>query len=43
MIQDDAEEYSEYGCAKGRLGRIRGHDLLPICMDLANRSEKFGA
>ena len=43
MIRDDAEEYSEYGCAKGRLGRIRGHDLLPICMDLANRSEKFGA
>lgn len=43
MVMDDATEYSEYGCAKGRLGRIRGHDLLPICMDLANRAEKFGA
>lgn len=42
-VIDDAEEYSETGCAKGRLGRIRGHDILSIMMDMANRTEKFGA
>lgn len=43
MAKDEAAKFSETGCAKGRIGRIRGHDLLPICIDLANRSEKFGA
>ena len=43
IVKDDAKEFSESGCAAGRIGRIRGCDLLPICMDLANRSEKFGA
>ena len=43
MVIDDAEKFSESGCAKGYIGRIRGHDLLEILMDLANRTEKFGA
>lgn len=43
MIPDDAVKFSEFGCSRGRIGRIRGCDLLRICMDLANRSEKFGA
>ena len=42
-VIDDAVEFSETGCARGRLGRIRGHDILPIMMDMANRTEKFGA
>ena len=43
MVVDESTKYSETGCARGRLGRLRGSDILPICMDLANRSEKFGA
>jgi len=43
MVSDRAEKFSESGCAEGRIGRIRGCDLLQICMDIANRSEKFGA
>ncbi|MCL2712460.1 MAG: 2,3-bisphosphoglycerate-independent phosphoglycerate mutase [Methanomassiliicoccaceae archaeon] len=43
MIKDKATKFSESGCAEGKIGRIRGKDLLPMCMDLANRSEKFGA
>ncbi|MFA6709998.1 MAG: 2,3-bisphosphoglycerate-independent phosphoglycerate mutase [Candidatus Methanomethylophilaceae archaeon] len=43
MVIDDAEKFSESGCAKGYVGRIRGHELLGILMDLANRTEKFGA
>ncbi len=40
---DDVVRYDEYQCAKGGLGRIRGVDLLPIALDLINRSHKFGA
>ncbi|MDR0778879.1 MAG: 2,3-bisphosphoglycerate-independent phosphoglycerate mutase [Methanomassiliicoccaceae archaeon] len=43
IVSDAAVKFSESGCAVGRIGRIRGHDLLQICLDLANRSEKFGA
>ena len=43
MVRDEASEFSETGCSKGSLGRIRGMDLLNICMDLANRTEKFGS
>lgn len=43
VIKDGVKKFSEPDCANGRIGRIRGCDLLPICMDLANRSEKFGA
>ncbi|MDR0198191.1 MAG: 2,3-bisphosphoglycerate-independent phosphoglycerate mutase [Methanomassiliicoccaceae archaeon] len=43
MVKDNVTKFSESGCAEGSVGRIRGRDLMPICMDLANRSEKFGA
>ncbi len=43
MVIDDAEHFSETGCAAGYLGRLRGHEILGILMDLANRTEKFGA
>lgn len=42
-VMDDAFEYSESGCAHGRIGRIRGNSIIPICMDLAERVDKFGA
>jgi len=40
---DDVFRYDEYHCAKGGLNRIRGIDLLPIALDLINKSHKFGA
>ncbi|PKL66025.1 MAG: phosphoglycerate mutase [Methanomicrobiales archaeon HGW-Methanomicrobiales-3] len=40
---DDVVRYDECSCAKGGLLRIRGVDLLPIALDLINRSHKFGA
>jgi len=43
LAKDEATKFSESGCARGSVGRIRGRDLLPICMNLANRSEKYGA
>ncbi len=43
IIRDDATEFSETGCAKGSVGRIRSRDIMPICMDLANRTAKFGS
>lgn len=43
LVEDRCEAFNEADCAYGRLGRIRGSDLLPILMDLANRSHKFGA
>ncbi len=41
--KDDVAEFDEVSVSKGALGRIRGADLLPILLDLANKSEKFGA
>ncbi|WP_297514712.1 2,3-bisphosphoglycerate-independent phosphoglycerate mutase [Thermococcus sp.] len=40
---DHTESFGERECMRGGLGRIRGHDIVPIMMDLMNRSEKFGA
>lgn len=40
---DDTKRFGEREAMKGGLGRIRGHDIVPIMMDLMNRSEKFGA
>jgi 2,3-bisphosphoglycerate-independent phosphoglycerate mutase len=40
---DDIVRYDEYSCAKGGLNRIRGVDILPIALDLINKSPKFGA
>ena len=42
-VMDDAVKFSESGCSHGRIGRIRGIDIVPMCMDLADRVEKFGA
>ncbi len=35
--------FDEISAATGGLGRIRGGDLMPILVDLINRSEKYGA
>lgn len=43
MVRDNANEFSETGCSRGSLGRIRGRDIVPIAMDLANRTEKYGS
>jgi len=40
---DSVRKYDEISAAAGALGRIRGTDLLPIMMGMANRSAKFGA
>ncbi len=42
MAWDDATEFSETGCARGMLGRIRSRDVVPICMDLADRPVRLG-
>ncbi len=41
--KDDVDKFDEFSLAKGGLGRIRGKDLLPIMLDIANRSEMYGA
>ncbi len=43
MVRDDAKEFSETGCAHGYMGRIRSSDIVPICLDMSNRTEKFGS
>lgn len=40
---DNVEKYDEVSTASGGLGRIRGKNLLPIMLDLAKRSEMYGA
>jgi 2,3-bisphosphoglycerate-independent phosphoglycerate mutase len=40
---DGVEKYDEIAVASGGLGRIRGKNLLPIMLDLAKRSEMYGA
>lgn len=40
---DDVKNFDEISLAKGGLGRIKGLDLMPLLLDLANRSEKYGA
>ncbi len=39
---DSVQRYSEIDCAQGGLGRIRGINLLPILLDYAGKSKKFG-
>jgi len=36
-------QYNEIDCAEGGLHRITGKSLMPILMDLLNRSPKYGA
>lgn len=43
VLIDDITSFSEKMCANGGLGRIRGLDLMPILMDLMDKSKKFGA
>jgi 2,3-bisphosphoglycerate-independent phosphoglycerate mutase len=40
---DDVDKYDEISLAMGSLGRIRGKDLLPILLDVANKSKLYGA
>ncbi len=40
---DDVSSYSELVAYKGGLHRIRGMDVMPIALDLINRTKKFGA
>ncbi len=40
---DGVREFDEISTAAGSLGRIRGMDLMPILLGMANRSRKFGA
>ncbi|MFQ6052717.1 MAG: 2,3-bisphosphoglycerate-independent phosphoglycerate mutase [Candidatus Bathyarchaeia archaeon] len=40
---DAVEAYSERGCARGGLGRIRGRDMMPILLNLQNRMKLYGS
>lgn len=40
---DEVPHFDERSVARGSLGRLRGQDLLPILLNVANRQEKFGA
>jgi len=40
---DRVRRFDEVSCAEGGLHRIRGSDLMPIVMDLINKSHKYGA
>jgi len=40
---DGVRKFTEREAAKGALGHIRGKEVMPILIDLLNRSEKFGA
>jgi len=40
---DHVKEFDEMSVASGALGRIRGRDLMPIVMGVADRAKKFGA
>ncbi|MGD9962462.1 MAG: 2,3-bisphosphoglycerate-independent phosphoglycerate mutase [Thermoplasmata archaeon] len=40
---DHVKEYDEMSAASGALGRIRGKDLMPTVMGVADRAKKFGA
>ena len=40
---DDISAYTERECAKGRLGIIRGENVMPILVDLMGLAELYGA
>jgi len=40
---DRTVRFDEISCAEGGLHRIRGCDLMPIALDLINKSHKYGA
>lgn len=41
--RDGVGGFDEVSAAQGGLGRLRGVDVLPLLLDLADRTEKFGA
>lgn len=41
--RDRVQAFDEVAVSQGAIGRLRGKDLMPLLMDLANRTEKFGA
>ncbi len=40
---DDINSYTERECARGRLGTLRGLNVMPIVIDLMGASELYGA
>lgn len=42
-LRDSVKEFGERSVIAGGLGHIRGVDVMPIIMGLANRTKKFGA
>ena len=40
---DDTRAFDEVSAMRGGLGRLRGRDLMPLLLDLADRSAKYGA
>lgn len=40
---DQTTSYDEITCSHGGLGRLCGKELLPVLMNMAGRTEKFGA
>jgi 2,3-bisphosphoglycerate-independent phosphoglycerate mutase len=40
---DDIREFSERGCLRGGLGRLRGKEILRLALAHAERLTKFGA
>ena len=40
---DEVPHFDERSVARGSLGRVQGRDLMPILLNQANRTEKFGA
>jgi len=43
VLTDDLSAFSERECSKGRLGHIKGKDLMPILIDILGRSNMYGA
>ena len=40
---DDVTAYDELSCAKGAMCRIKGADLMPVLLDLIDKTHKYGA
>jgi 2,3-bisphosphoglycerate-independent phosphoglycerate mutase len=43
VCSDDILKFDERSASKGGLCRIRGTDIMPILLNLMNKTEKFGA
>ena len=41
VVADDVKVYSEQSAYNGRLGRIRGKDIMPMVLNYMGKSEKF--